>query len=180
MIDAFFIRGTITRLVRTAILATPLVRPFLDPVIEIKQQFWNYPIDSQRAWFATNVSPHDLHVLAYDEDGKILGYARLALSGATATVDTVCVDQSLHRKGIGTTIMRAADQVIAGNELYGLLCCRDELEAFYASCGWSVTDKILLRPGEITMQRIMSKARHAIFARDVDEGSVIINSPTLW
>jgi N-acetylglutamate synthase-like GNAT family acetyltransferase len=168
MIDAFFIQGIATRLVRTAILATPLVRPFLDPVIEIKRQFWNYPIESQRAWFATNVSPHDLHVLAYDEDGKILGYARLALSGATATVDTVCVDQSLHRRGIGTIIMRAADQVIAENELYGLLCCRGELEAFYAGCGWSATDKILLRPGEITMQRIMNRARHAKFVRDRD------------
>jgi hypothetical protein len=50
-------------MLRTAVLVTPMVYPFIDRIIDIKRQFWDYPLASQRTWFRKHVEDHDLHVL---------------------------------------------------------------------------------------------------------------------
>jgi hypothetical protein len=71
------------------------------------------------------VGENDLHVIAHDEDGLIEGYTRIVLeTGADcAIVDTMCVRKDLHGRGIGSIVMRAANQAILREGRIGLLSC---------------------------------------------------------
>jgi hypothetical protein len=139
---------------RTTVLATPLVLPFLDRIIHLKRQFWNYPAASQRRWFFENVGENDLHVIAYDDEGTFEGYTRIALEAEAdcGVIDTMCVRKDLQGRGIGLIVMQAANRAILNEGRTGLLSCRSSLTPFYAHCGWRCVESPLLRPDEVTMQ----------------------------
>jgi len=55
---------------RAFILKTTATAPFLERIIRLKQQFWNYPAVSQRRWFAEHVREYHLHVIGH-EAGRV-------------------------------------------------------------------------------------------------------------
>jgi hypothetical protein len=61
---------------RAFILETTATAPFLERIIRLKQQFWNYSAVSQRRWFAEHVREYDLHVIGHEA-------GRVAQSGNT-------------------------------------------------------------------------------------------------
>jgi len=141
---------------RTTILLTPLLLPFLDRIICLKRQFWDYPASSQRRWFFEHVAESDLHVIAYDEEGTFVGYTRIALETAAGSgiIDTMCVRKDLQGRGIGSLVMRDANNAILNEGRIGFLSCAASMMPFYARCGWRPVDSPLLRANEVTMQLI--------------------------
>lgn len=141
-------------MIRITVLATPLALPFLEQILQLKLQFWPYPPSSQRKWFADHVAPQDLHVLALDQDGAVVGYTRIALDDARGCgiIDTMCVGRDAQRKGVGSLVMRAANAAILDQGRSGLLSCDAGLVPFYASCGWHTVASPVLRADQITMQ----------------------------
>lgn len=140
--------------IRTTVMATPMVLPFLDKILELKLQFWSYPLSSQRKWFADHVAAKDLHVLAFDEGEALVGYTRIALDDAHAVgiIDTMCVSKDAQRRGVGLQVMQAANAAILGEGRTGLLSCDAALAPFYEACGWRTTTSFLLRADQITMK----------------------------
>jgi len=143
-------------MIEIATLATPATLPLLDRIISLKREFWDYPAASQRQWFFENVAQGDLHVIAFDHDDAIVGYTRIALEERdnVAVIDTVCVRRSAQGRGIGSTVMRVANETIFNQGRSGLLSCSPALASFYARCGWSRAGFPLQRPDEVTMQLI--------------------------
>jgi predicted GNAT family N-acyltransferase len=140
--------------IRATVLATPQVLPFLDKVLQLKMQFWPYPLASQRKWVAEHVAAHDLHVLALEENDTLLGYARVTYDEerGCCIVDTVCVGKAAQHRGIGSLVMRAVSGAILAQGRAGLLSCEAGLVGFYARCGWREIAPPLLRADQITMQ----------------------------
>lgn len=140
-------------MIRTRVLATPMVLPFLERVLQLKLQFWPYPLSSQRRWFADHVAAQDLHVLALDEEGALVGYTRIALDDAHGcrVVDTMCVSKGTQRKGVGSLVLQAANAAILNEGRSGLLSCDADLVPFYARSGWRAVASPVLRAGQVTM-----------------------------
>ncbi len=141
-------------MIRTTVLATTMIQPFLDRILQLKLQFWPYPLASQRRWFKDHVAPQDLHVLALDEEDSLVGYTRIALDDTRGcgTIDTMCVSRNAQGRGVGSLVMRAANAAILNEGRFGLLSCDAELVPFYASCGWREVSSPVLRAGQVTMQ----------------------------
>jgi predicted N-acetyltransferase YhbS len=155
-------------MIRIATLATPATLPFLDRIISLKQEFWDYPAASQRHWFNENVAQGDLHVIACDHDDAVIGYTRIALGdevSSVAIIDTLCVRGSEQSRGIGSMVMRVANEAILDEGRTGLLSCGPVLAPFYVRCGWSRAELPSSRPDEVTMQFIRNAAAFPVMSR---------------
>jgi GNAT superfamily N-acetyltransferase len=148
-------------------LATPAALPFLDRIISLKQEFWDYPAASQRRWFFENVTQGDLHVIAQDDREAIVGYTRIARKdrSSVATIDTLCVRGNAQGRGIGSMVMRAARDAILSEGRTGLLSCSPALVPFYARCGWSRAESRLPKSNEVMMQLVGATAAPPVAAK---------------
>jgi aminoglycoside 2'-N-acetyltransferase I len=86
-----------------------------------------------------------IHALAYDGT-ELVGHAsviqrRLLHAGRamrTGYVEAVAVRQDHRRRGVGSTLMRALEEVIKGAYDLGALGATDEGAVFYAARGWQL------------------------------------------
>ncbi|WP_231479880.1 MULTISPECIES: GNAT family N-acetyltransferase [unclassified Microbacterium] len=90
-------------------------------------------------------APHDLHTIARLDDAVVghVGWARRTISvGAAevviAGVGGVLIAPQARGERVGAQLMEcaAASMTEAGGIAFGYLGCREQVVAFYESCGW--------------------------------------------
>lgn len=114
-----------------------------DHIITLKNQYWEYPYDSQRKWIEDNLSNDDIHMLLFEETCAV---AYLSVCHLTCIIDgkkgfacgigSVCVKDTVKGKGYGRKIIEAANKEIISQKKSGFLLCHSALIPFYKKCGW--------------------------------------------
>jgi len=120
-----------------------LTDEYLDIIINLKQQHWNHPYDSQKKWIYDNLYPDDIHLIL-KIDGVYAAY--MSICNIDVTIDgnsfvakglgNVCVDLSFQKKGLGKRIVEKANEIITRDSNAGILLCHSHLMPFYQRCGW--------------------------------------------
>ncbi len=116
----------------------------LSEIIELKQQYWNYPYDSQVNWIRENLQDNDTHILFY-RASKLVAYLNLInlhveIDGIKCNmlgVGNVCVALNQRGQGFGKELMSYANKEILRSKKIGLLLCHDNLIPFYQKAGWT-------------------------------------------
>lgn len=116
---------------------------------------WNQPLGSEILQDEASA----IHVLAVDEDKKVLGVARMHESAPKqGQVRCVAVATDQQGKGVGKRIMRYLEKVAAENGWQEIVLeARENAVPFYESLGYSIVEKSYLLFGEIQHYR-MKKA----------------------
>ena len=116
---------------------------------------WNQPLGSELLPDEASA----IHVLAVDEDEKVLGVARMHESAPKqGQVRCVAVATDQQGKGVGKRIMRYLEKVAAENGWQEIVLeARENAVPFYESLGYSIVEKSYLLFGEIQHYR-MKKA----------------------
>lgn len=90
----------------------PMVAADIERCVELEQLL--FPEDDPWhavAFHSELVGPHNRYITARDDDGRMVGYAGIALLGDAehpeAEVHTIGVDPGCHRAGIGTLLLEA-------------------------------------------------------------------------
>lgn len=112
-------------------------------IIELKNQHWEYPIESQLAWMKKNHKRNDEHLLFY-RDNELIAYlyiaevvVKLDKKRITALgIGNVCVSKTEKGTGLGKEIVLFANELIQKRNKLGILLCKDTLVGFYQKCGW--------------------------------------------
>ncbi|MFK3676098.1 GNAT family N-acetyltransferase [Microbacterium sp. NPDC090218] len=109
-------------------------------------------------------APHDVHVIARLGDAVVghVGWARRTISVGTAEVviagvGGVLISPQARGQRAGARLMEraAASMAEVGGIEFGYLGCREEVVAFYESCGWhrvSAAEHSIDRAGQPTTQ----------------------------
>ncbi|MGH3654336.1 GNAT family N-acetyltransferase [Glutamicibacter sp.] len=105
-------------------------------------------------------APHDFHVMARCK-GEVVGHAgwarrTIGVGGRDliiAGVGGVLVSQRARGRSLGEILMNrvASSMLDAGGISFGYLGCREEVAAFYGSCGWtriSAAERSISRAGQ--------------------------------
>ncbi|MFJ2315476.1 MULTISPECIES: GNAT family N-acetyltransferase [unclassified Arthrobacter] len=105
-------------------------------------------------------APHDFHIMARCKGEVVghVGWARrtIGVGGrdlVVAGVGGVLVSERARGRGLGGILMNlvASSMVDAGGIAFGYLGCREEVAAFYSSCGWtriSAAERSISRGGQ--------------------------------
>ena len=112
-------------------------------IIELKQQYWSYPIESQLKWIKNNIHNDDLHVMLYDEK-LLIGYLNLVkleveIDGVKYQANglgNLCVDKNRTKLGLGKIMVTMANKILDETKCMGFLLCHLELVEFYKKAGW--------------------------------------------
>lgn len=110
-------------------------------IVELKQQYWDYPVDIQMEWIKNNVFDNDVHLIIKDNETYI---AYLQLSTVDDICNTmtmigignVCVNNLYKNQEYGYLVMKIADFYIRQQKKLGILLCKKELIHFYQKCNW--------------------------------------------
>ena len=92
----------------------------------------------------------------WDENGKIIGTARLLIAPGKATIGRLCVSRDFRHRKIATRIM---DEILSYCRELRLKTCELHaqlyLKAFYERCGFTALGEVYLEAGieHITMHR---------------------------
>lgn len=124
----------------------PATETDLQPIMEIEKASFGNDSWSKPTMRAELMSPHTFYVVAYINE-KVVGYAGLSKvkSSVSADIQTIAVDQTLRRRGIGRELIEKliAEAVHLGaSELY--LEVREDKPApqrLYESLGFEAIDK---------------------------------------
>jgi len=116
---------------------------YLDEIIRLKQQHWNYSYESQKEWIVSSLKDDDLHLLL-KLDGVCVAY--LSINIINMIVDeqkligkglgNICVDLAYQKQGLGKKIVEKANEIIEQGNDIGILLCHAHLIPFYERCGW--------------------------------------------
>lgn len=117
----------------------------LKEIVEIKNQSWQYPFESQVKWLKNNLFDNDLHLLMYNGN-SLVGYLDIVEVSVKIGENTeemlgignVCVDKSYLKQGLGKKLVLRANEEIKKKNKKGVLLCQESLVGFYKKCGWSV------------------------------------------
>jgi ElaA protein len=93
------------------------------------------------------------HIVGYDDDGKLVAYARLLPKGVSyeshVSIGRVVVSASFRSKGIGRKLMQAAidnlEQLFPGDNIK--ISAQTYLRAFYESLGFVVSGDEYIEDG---------------------------------
>lgn len=90
----------------------PMAIADIERCVELEQLLFPEDDPWQAVAFRSELSaPHNRYITARDEDGRMIGYAGIALLGDAehpeAEVHTIGVDPGIHRSGIGTLLLEA-------------------------------------------------------------------------
>jgi len=121
-----------------------LTKEQVDRIIALKQQYWPYPLKSQRQWMNDNLYENEYHLWIDNKDGEMAAYLNIiftdvVFSGRTenmAGIGNVCVSKKYARKGIGVLLMQIAGYYTKSLGKNGVLLCKNSLTAFYLKAGW--------------------------------------------
>lgn len=130
-----------------AIKHEKLTDNYLNEIILLKRQHWNYSFKSQKKWIQFCLKADDIHLLMTINNGKLVAY--LSIDVVNMIVDgqeivgkglgNVCVSKSYQGQGFGKKIVEKANEIIKENDDMGILLCHKHLVSFYERCGWSKT-----------------------------------------
>ncbi len=123
-----------------------LTDDYLDEIIRLKQQHWDYSFKSQKKWIQSYLKADDIHLLM-KACNQFVAY--LSINVINMIVDgqsmvgkglgNVCVDKAFQGQGWGKKIVEKASEMIKGNDDVGILLCHTHLIPFYERCGWRNT-----------------------------------------
>uniref|UniRef100_A0A6C0AXA2 N-acetyltransferase domain-containing protein n=1 Tax=viral metagenome TaxID=1070528 RepID=A0A6C0AXA2_9ZZZZ len=104
---------------------------YLDMIIKLKSQFWNFSKDSQLKWINKNVNKNDIHILLFEKE-KLIGYG-LIMKKNCNIVDSIIIDQNYKSKGYGGKLIQYITNYI---QYSGFLLCEEKNISFYEKYGW--------------------------------------------
>lgn len=92
----------------------------------------------------------DMNVFKFQENGKILGCVRVERHGTSADVSMLSVVPSLQARGVGSTLLKAAEDWARGKGCQtmemAVVCHRKELQDYYKRRGYKETEKTIPFP----------------------------------
>lgn len=116
---------------------------YLNEIICLKQQHWDYSVDSQKKWIRSCLKPDDLHLLIKMDNQNVaylsINVINMVFDGQAMVgkgLGNVCVDKAFQRQGLGKKIVEKANEIIKANDDTGILLCHTHLIPFYERCGW--------------------------------------------
>ena len=115
----------------------------------LKDQHWQYGVESQIRWMKDNLFDDDKHLMGTVHDGnQQLLKAYTTLTSINVDFDgevfecigigNVCVDKDSHHLGVGRLLMMESERYIKNQHKCGILLCKDPLIPFYEKCGWKL------------------------------------------
>jgi N6-L-threonylcarbamoyladenine synthase len=124
----------------------PATESDLQPIMELEKSSFGNDAWAKPTMRAELLAPHTFYVVAYIDE-RVVGYAGLSKvkSSSSADIQTIAVDQSLRRRGIGRELMEkliAQAIQLSATELY--LEVREdkpEPQKLYESLGFEAIDK---------------------------------------
>ena len=149
-----------------------LSKKHINDIVLLKQQHWNYPVESQIRWLKDNIRDDDSHLLFYDES-RLIAYLNLVkieididgLKFHAKGIGNVCVDKELHGQGLGNKIVVKANEILLETNYKGFLLCHPQLVNFYLKAGWKeiICDHIVVENVNYT-NKIMVYNSDIVFA----------------
>lgn len=120
-----------------------------EQIAKLKEQHWEYGIQSQLEWMYKNICSKDLHLIGETRDGKngyicaYLNMVHLNIWFDEKLIDcigigNVCVNKKYEHLGYGIKLLEQVNKYLRGSEKQGILLCRDLLVRFYKKCDWKV------------------------------------------
>jgi dTDP-4-amino-4,6-dideoxygalactose transaminase len=113
-------------------------------LIELKKQFWNYDIESQKKWIKENVKDNDRHILLYKEN-VLIGYG-LIMERSCKIIDGIIIDEKYRGKGYGGILLKNIMGKIRNN---GFLLCEEQNVKYYEKYDWIMDNSLKIVNKEI-------------------------------
>jgi len=113
-------------------------------IIELKMQFWNYDIESQKKWIKENVKDNDKHILLYNEN-ILIGYG-LIMERNCKIIDGIIIDENYRGKGYGGILLKNIIEKIRNN---GFLLCEEQNVKYYEKYDWIMDNSLKIVNKEI-------------------------------
>lgn len=118
---------------------------WLKKIAKLKEQHWNYSIESQQKWIRTQLTDKDIHLLLL-KSNNIVSYlsivdVELKIGNETIAakgIGSVCVSTEFQGLGYGKKILSEANDIIIKERSVGVLLCKKNLTSFYKKCGWKL------------------------------------------
>ena len=124
----------------------PATESDLQPIMELEKSSFGNDAWAKPTMRAELLAPHTFYVVAYIDE-KVVGYAGLSKvkSSSSADIQTIAVDQSLRRRGIGRELMEKliaqAIQLEAAELYLEVREDKPEPQKLYESLGFEAIDK---------------------------------------
>jgi N-acetylglutamate synthase-like GNAT family acetyltransferase len=95
---------------------------------------------------------HQVHLVAMDGRGKVIGCVQIAFSGDVAKVRQLAIDETSRGRGIGSELMKRAEQIILDRNvrtvtLHGRVTAR----GFFEKLGYTAVSEVFT---EVTIPHI--------------------------
>lgn len=124
-------------------------------IAELKQQHWQYPLESQIEWMNKNLHSDDIHLILQNENNReLLAYLSLRSiniipeDGKAVNIigiGNVCTNVKYKGSGLGYAIMKLAEYFVLSKKMNFILLCKNSVKQFYEKC------KLIEYPGEIIL-----------------------------
>ena len=124
----------------------PATESDLQPIMELEKSSFGNDAWAKPTMRAELLAPHTFYVVAYIDE-RVVGYAGLSKvkSSSSADIQTIAVDQSLRRRGIGRELMEKliaqAIQLEAAELYLEVREDKPEPQKLYESLGFEAIDK---------------------------------------
>lgn len=93
-----------------------------------------------------------IHLAAVDEQGKVVGCALIAFEGNSARIRQMAVEEAFRGKGIGTELVRRAEEVVRGRNIRTVtLHARVSAREFYEKLGYTAASGVFT---EVTIPHV--------------------------
>lgn len=118
-------------------------------ITKLKEQHWNYGLNSQIDWMKKNLQAEDTHLMgAFEGESEIIAYLSLVHVNVDfdGCVDiymglgNVCVSNNYSHCGLGSELVEQANDFIRMNSQKGILLCKNTLIDFYQKNRWILLD----------------------------------------
>ena len=110
-------------------------------IASLKDQHWQYGIESQIQWMKDNIEADDIHLMGVELEAGIISLkVYMTLINLTVQIDdqfidcfgvgNVCVNKDSQHKGLGRALLKEAEKYISFHHKLGILLCKDALIPF--------------------------------------------------
>jgi N-acetylglutamate synthase-like GNAT family acetyltransferase len=105
---------------------------------DLRDRILRRPLDRVLSEEDTNGEDHQVHLIAHDEDGRLIGCVLLKPGGdGSARIRQMAVDESLQGRGIGRELMLRMEEIARTQDIRKIvLHARLTAEGFYAKLGY--------------------------------------------
>lgn len=122
-------------------------------ILNFKDTFWKFGINSQKDWFKKNIKNNYLHSILFDKDENIIGYGVKRIFHNYNILDSILVSQKYRNKSIGSKIIKS---LINTSKIQTFLLCEKKNIYFYQKNSFRSTPEISFSDKEIKDLIIMS------------------------